>query len=165
MYTQPPVMDDQFDNDEELNNFPPMDGDNQVGMEDENEYDSNFDAGVDADEDNDPKRYIQQLTGKLSQSLRKYQEELPTPDSDLDKYVAGMILKQTTNGLNDEDTKEILGKINGDKSDTDESISRSVTLNELFQDLNGNDDDQMVIQKATSDNSYRANPYTSPRFE
>lgn len=158
-------MDDQFDNDEELNNFPPMDGDNQVGMEDENEYDSNFDAGVDADEDNDPKRYIQQLTGKLSQSLRKYQEELPTPDSDLDKYVAGMILKQTTNGLNDEDTKEILGKINGDKSDTDESISRSVTLNELFQDLNGNDDDQMVIQKATSDNSYRANPYTSPRFE
>lgn len=159
------VMDNQFDNGEELNNFPPMDGDNQVSMEDENEYDSNFDAGVDADEDNDPKRYIQQLTGKLSQSLRKYQEELPTPDSDLDKYVAGMILKQTTNGLNDEDTKEILGKMNGDKSDTDESVNRSVTLNELFQELNGDNDDQMAIQKTTSDNSYRAKPYTSPRFE
>lgn len=158
-------MDNQFDNGEELNNFPPMDGDNQVSMEDENEYDSNFDAGVDADEDNDPKRYIQQLTGKLSQSLRKYQEELPTPDSDLDKYVAGMILKQTTNGLNDEDTKEILGKMNGDKSDTDESVNRSVTLNELFQELNGDNDDQMAIQKTTSDNSYRAKPYTSPRFE
>lgn len=159
------VMDNQFDNGEELNNFPPMDGDNQVSMEDENEYDSNFDAGVDADENNDPKRYIQQLTGKLSQSLRKYQEELPTPDSDLDKYVAGMILKQTTNGLNDEDTKEILGKMNGDKSDTDESVNRSVTLNELFQELNGDNDDQMAIQKTTSDNSYRAKPYTSPRFE
>ena len=158
-------MDNQFDNGEELNNFPPMDGDNQVSMEDENEYDSNFDAGVDADENNDPKRYIQQLTGKLSQSLRKYQEELPTPDSDLDKYVAGMILKQTTNGLNDEDTKEILGKMNGDKSDTDESVNRSVTLNELFQELNGDNDDQMAIQKTTSDNSYRAKPYTSPRFE
>lgn len=158
-------MDNQFDNGEEFNNLPPIDGDNQASVGDENEYDTNFDAGVDADEDNDPKRYIQQLTGKLSQSLRKYQEELPTPDSDLDKYVAGMILKQTTDGLNDEDTKEILGKINGDKSDTDESVSRSVTLNELFQDLNGDDDDQMVIQKATSDNSYRAKPYTSPRFE
>lgn len=158
-------MDNQFDNGEEFNNLPPIDGDNQAGVGDENEYDTNFDAGVDADEDNDPKRYIQQLTGKLSQSLRKYQEELPTPDSDLDKYVAGMILKQTTDGLNDEDTKEILGKIKGEKSDTDESISRSVTLNELFQDLNGDDDDQMAIQKATSDNSYRAKPYTSPRFE
>ena len=91
----------------DMNAQPPMDG--------ENPYDTNFDPGVDANEDEDPKKFIQQLTGKLSQSLRKYNEGLPQPDADLDKYVAGMILKQATEGLPQEDVKEILDKLEKDE--------------------------------------------------
>lgn len=80
----------------------------------ENQFDTNFDAGVEADEETDPKKYIQQLTGKLSQSLRSYNENLPQPDADLDKYVAGMIIKQAVEGLSPEDTNEILDKVKND---------------------------------------------------
>ena len=77
----------------------------------QSEFDTNFDAGVDADEENDPKKYIQQLTGKLSQSLRKYMQGLPQPDVDLSKYVAGMVLSQTTQGLSYGDKQDILDKL------------------------------------------------------
>ena len=128
------------------------------------EFDTDFDAGVDADENSDPKKYIQQLTGKLSQSLRKYNENLPKPETDLCKYVAGMILKQTTEGLTDSEKKEIIDKVNGggDESTDDfdmssdnggdmppmdepnnmgneqpmmESINHRKIVNEIFQDL------------------------------
>ena len=91
---------------EEMNNMPPANV-----PEPANEFDTNFDAGVEADEETDPKRFIQQLTGKLSQSLRQYNEQLPQPDADLNKYVAGMITKQAINGLSSEDVDEILDKI------------------------------------------------------
>ena len=67
--------------------MPPMDDPNMMGgdpsmmggdMGNGSEFDTNFDAGVDADEDTDPKKYIQQLTGKLSQSLRKYNSSFTT---------------------------------------------------------------------------------------
>ncbi|MBP5455578.1 MAG: hypothetical protein J6Y37_03700, partial [Paludibacteraceae bacterium] len=61
---------------------PQMDG----GMMDEPM--DGFDPGVEANEDEDPKKFIQQLTGKLSQSLRSYNSQLPRPDADLCKYVA-----------------------------------------------------------------------------
>lgn len=153
-------------------NASPMD-DGQMPMDDNegdnsNPYDTNFDAGIDTDENDDPKRYIQQLTGKLSQSLRKYQQEQPTPDADLDKYVAGMILKQTTDGLDDKDVDEILGKIKDDEGqDTNESLDREDTLNELFQELTGSDDDddEIGMTKIKNDNSYRKSPFIAPRFE
>ena len=100
-----PVMDDGMGMD-----MPP------VGNE-PNQFDTNFDAGVEADENSDPKKFIQQLTGKLSQSLRNYNQSLPQPDADLDKYVAGMIVKQATDGLSQEDRKEILDKVNNDDVD------------------------------------------------
>ena len=80
-----------------------------------NEFDTNFDAGVEANEEEDPKKYIQQLTGKLSQTLRKYNQDNGQPDVDLNKYVAGMIAKQAVDGLSEEDTKEILDKIKADE--------------------------------------------------
>lgn len=86
--------------------MPPMD----MGMQ-QNPYDTNFDAGVEADENADPKKYIQQLTGKLSQSLRNYNDGQPQADADLNKYVAGMIIKQAIDGLSPEDVQEVLGKV------------------------------------------------------
>ena len=88
-------------------------------MGDNNEFDTNFDPGVDADEEQDPKKFIQQLTGKLSQSLRKYNENNGQPDVDLNKYVAGMITKQAMEGLSQDDADEIIDKI---KADEDFSI-------------------------------------------
>lgn len=83
----------------------------------ENEFGTDFDPGVEADEAQDPKRFIQQLTGKLSQSLRSYNQTLPQPDADLGKYVAGMIIKQATEGLTPEDKNEILKKVETDNTE------------------------------------------------
>lgn len=112
---------------------PPMDGGFDGGMMDgggmgegdpnmpvmddgmQNPFDSNFDPGVEANEEEDPKRFIQQLTGKLSQSLLEYNKSLPQPDTDLGKYVAGMIIKQAIEGMSQEDKTDVLNKINNDE--------------------------------------------------
>lgn len=108
--------------DMQMGQQPPMD----MGMQGEptmdmgadmggmSEFDTNFDAGVEADEETDPKKYIQQLTGKLSQTLMKYNNDLGQPDVDLNKYVAGMINKQATEGLSEDDVEEILSKVKAD---------------------------------------------------
>lgn len=87
----------------------------------QNQFDTNFDAGVEADEETDPKRYIQQLAGKLSQSLRSYNSELPSPDVDLSKYVMGMVNKQALKGMNDADVKDVLSKIKSDEDNNDDT--------------------------------------------
>ena len=82
----------------------------------DSEFDTNFDAGVEADEETDPKKYIQQLTGKLSQTLNTYNNENGEPDTELGKYVLGMLVKQGTKGMNEKDRKEIIKKINTNDS-------------------------------------------------
>ena len=152
-----------------------------------NQFDTNFDAGVEADEETDPKRYIQQLAGKLSQSLRSYNSELPSPDIDLNKYVMGMINKQALKGMNDKDVNDVLSKIKGDEEEDDmenynmedsnneqpendmnqnESIKRNV-INELFQELIGNDDNinRQIKDKPITNIGYRKKPFTSPSFK
>lgn len=81
----------------------------------QSEFDTNFDAGVEADEDSDPKRYIQQLTGKLSQSINSFNSEQSDPG--LSKYVASMIIAATCKNLDDKQKKELIEKINGAQSD------------------------------------------------
>jgi len=82
----------------------------------ENQFDTNFDAGVEADEDNDPEKYIQQLTGKLCTTLDKFNEDRPTPDTSLNKYVAGMVISQCVKGLSEKEKNAILKKL----TDTEE---------------------------------------------
>ncbi len=123
-----PVMNDGMGND--------MMGDGPMNnqMPTDNQFDTNFDAGVDADEEQDPKTYIQQLTGKLSQTLRDYNKSLPQPDVDLDKYVAGMIVKQAIEGLSEEDTEEIIDKLNNG-----EDFNMDANNDNYNPDNNGND--------------------------
>lgn len=83
-----------------------------------NQFDSNFDAGVEADEETDPKRYIQQLTGKLSQSLNKFNDEQGN-DEGLSKYVGKMIIAQAAKALDDSGKKELIKAINTTESDED----------------------------------------------
>lgn len=189
MQQEPPMTGD------EGGNMPLMDG----GMPNDggNPYDTNFDAGVEADESTDPKKYIQQLTGKLSQSLRAYNENLPQPDADLDKYVAGMIVKQAIEGLSPEDTNDILNKIKGDEAEETteqpqqempqdnmlpqdnnmqqtqpnpnmgESINKpnKKKIDEIFNQVMQDKDDEEMIQKPITDISYRKKPFTSPNFK
>ena len=193
-------------------------GDDFKGQDTENPYDSNFDAGVNADEEEDPRTYIQQLTGKLSQSLRAYNEDRPQPDTDLCKYVAGMINKQASEGLSDKDVKEILDKIEagedfeleGDNDDKDErdishddgknnydmkddnephhhddmnddeeidsikkgggnvkteSITKRELLDEIFNDIINNKNNEQSLGKPVRDISFRKKPFTSPSFK
>ena len=76
----------------------------------EDQFGGNFDAGVEADEDTDPENFIQQLTGKLSQSLKDYDEQNPG-NLDLDKYVIGMIVKQAVKGMDEGERKKVIKKI------------------------------------------------------
>lgn len=94
--------------------------------------DEPFDAGVEADETTDPKKFIEQLTGKLGQSLRKYNEEQGQPDFELEKFAINSLLSAThTSEMDEEDKNDIIKKVNtagndesqdsdmGDKDNTD----------------------------------------------
>ena len=161
-----------------------------MGNDDDSVFDTNFDAGVDADENTDPKKFIQQLTGKLSQSLRKYNNDLPKPDEELSKYVAGMILKQTTDGLTDSDKKDIIDKVNGNGSDNDsgddmppmedqsmemqddmgeenpmmEGFNRRKLINELFQELTTVNDktNSKIADHPLKNVGFKKKPFTAP---
>ena len=100
--------------------LPPIDNipnDTQMNIDDNggnmNNFNDNqgFDANVDADSETEPKKYIQQLTGKLSQELRKFNQEDNNQDNELNKYVLGMLIPQATKSMNDSDKNEIVKKI------------------------------------------------------
>ena len=187
MPPQPPMMQDMGDGNEMSNQMtndmppqPPMMQDMGDGNEMSNDFDTNFDAGVDANEEIDPKKYIQQLTGKLSQSLRNYNNEQQQPDTELSKYVCGMIVKQAIEGLNQNDVDDILKKIKSDEDDIDveqppmnddgndieqqqESINRKQKIDEIFQDLIDTEEDE-IEKPLKKNNSFRKKPFTSPSF-
>lgn len=74
--------------------------------------DEPFDAGVQADEETDPKKFIQQLSGKLGNSLRKYSEDEGTPDLELEKFAINSLISATHTGQMDgNDQKEIIEKL------------------------------------------------------
>jgi len=84
--------------------------------------DEPFDAGVEADEESDPKKFIQQLTGKLGQSLRKYNEEQGQPDFELEKFAINSLLSAThTSEMDAEDQKDIINKVKSSGKDDDMS--------------------------------------------
>lgn len=127
----------------------PVDG-NQTPPQDEklpSEFDSNFDAGVEADEETDPKKFIQQLTGKLSQSLNSYNNENGEPDTELGKYVLGMLVKQGTKGMDEKDKKEIIKKINTDNSEEELPDDSEEAPEEPMNDEMGGEEMQMESKK------------------
>lgn len=181
-----------------LNNKMPMNGntpmDDEVpmdgGMNIENggsEFDTNFDAGVEADEDEDPKKYIQQLTGKLSQELGKYNNELEEPDIELSKYVGGMIVKQVAKNLDDSGKKDLIKKIKTtDSNDNNEVFSLdgadeqnletdntempvesyNISKRNLKQLCEMFSDSERILDVKTNVKKTKLNkPFTSPKFK
>lgn len=144
-----PPMDDAEMNDEMGGEMP------DAGNEEmPTDFDSNFDAGVEADEETDPKRFIQQLTGKLSQSLNSYNNENGEPDTELGKYVLGMLVKQGVKGMDEKDKKEIIKKINTNEDDMmdgdDEPINDEmpeVNSDDMNQDMDANSNDIQMESK------------------
>lgn len=112
----------------------PMGGDPNA-MDGGNQFDTNFDAGVEADEETDPKHYIQQLTGKLSQSVNSFNSE-QGPDAGLCKYVASMIIAATCKNLDEKAKKELIEKINSAASDEEQDMGDEDDL-----DMDGGDEE------------------------
>ena len=80
-------------------------------MNDEDSMENGFDAGLDVNQEEDPKKYLQQLTGKLSQELRNYNQDQQKPDTELNKYIAGMIIPQATKDMTDKEKNDVINKI------------------------------------------------------
>lgn len=147
--------------------MPPMDGgagappaDNMSGGADVppaddmgggSEFDTNFDAGVEADEETDPVHYIQQLTGKLSQSLNSYNNE-QGPDAGLCKYVASMIIAAACKNLDEKAKKELIEKINTAQSDDEDTAEggEDMGAEEMPDDMGGEGNGEAPMMEGTT---------------
>lgn len=74
-----------------------------------------FDAGVGVDEDEDPKKFIERLTGKLAQKLRSYNET--DKDSDLNKFVINSLIPASVPNLDNKDVDDVIKKVKDNKND------------------------------------------------
>ena len=104
-----------------------------------------FDAGVEADENSDPKKFIEQLTGKLGQSLRTYNDEQGQPDLELEKFAINSLLSAThTSEMDSEDQDDIIKKIkkagqddNQDNTQSDEEAGDNDSFSDNSDDSKG----------------------------
>ena len=86
--------------------------------------DTPLDTGVEASEDEDPKKFIQQLSGKIGTSLRSY-TELNGVDLELEKFAINSLISAThTDEMDEEDRQDIINKIQnpGEGDDEDEPV-------------------------------------------
>lgn len=138
------IPDDNVDNQvpteslpvDDIDNMNPNSSENQPEEEKNNDFDRDFDAGIDVDEDEDPKKYIQKLTGKLSQKLNSFNQNNEDADEELNKYVAGMIISQTSKVLDDDSKKELIQKINANNDDKEKNNDEENDNTEEFQNEN-----------------------------
>jgi hypothetical protein len=101
--------------------------------------DEPFDAGVEADEDEDPEKFIQQLAGKLGTTLRSYTNDRGEPDFSLEKFAINSVISAThTADMDEKDRKDIIKKIN--TSGGSENNSDSETDDDDFSDDDMSDD-------------------------
>ena len=123
---QPQEQDDMGGNENGFGgNEGPMDG--QPAPNGQFDFGERFDPGVEADEDEDPKHFIQQLTGKLSQSLNSYEDK---DDEGLYKYVGKMINRQVAKNLDDKGKKEMIRAIKSVETESDDDLDNDLESDE-----------------------------------
>lgn len=152
-------------------------GDPNMMNGDPNMMDDGGMGNPDDPENMDPKKSIQQQTGKLSQDLNNYYNE-NGPDADLSKYVMGMISAQATKSMTDSDKKEVIQKIKkGDVADNEESedlgesvfrekISNIASLKEMINNILEPDDYSKDRDEREIRNKFinkRKNPFVANR--
>lgn len=157
--------------------IPPMD-DNIMGNPPMNEPmngtigEPQGDMTMDDEEGDDPKKNIQRLAGELSQALRTYNQDQPQPDTDLNKYVMGMIVTQASKDMTSNEKDEIIKKIQKGESemnDTEkngeempmECIKRK-NVNEIMdstvsQEREGKREDKKMNNKLSKKNPFISN--------
>lgn len=83
--------------------------------------DKPFEAGVEADENSEPEKYIQQLAGKLGTTLRKYSDERGQPDFDLEKFAINSVISATHSAeMDEEDQNDIINKVKNSGGEEDQ---------------------------------------------
>lgn len=111
--------------------LPPMQNEPLMGEPNSDLPMPNDEVNADENEQNDPKKEIQQLTGKLSQLIRQYNKDEINPDTELSQYVLGMIISAAKNTLT-QDQKEKLSKklVNpDDTNDENDDLSNEDEFN------------------------------------
>lgn len=129
--------------------------------------DTPFDAGVEADEESSPEKFIQQLSGKLGQSLRKYTEEQGQPDFDLEKFAINSVLSATNSGEMDQnDQSDIIKKVKGSKTD-DGANDGADEGNDGADEGNdeGNNEDDIDLSGIDMEESHNPNPHRKTVFQ
>lgn len=116
-----------------------MEQDNSINddMNDELQNTSD-DMNLDNPNSSSPKNEIQKVTGKLSQLLNDFNNE--NDDSELNKYVLKMIVKQAVKGLNQDDKDDVLNSFENDDMDNndmnhEDDINESINLTEFIDNI------------------------------
>lgn len=112
----------------------------------------------------DPKKNIQRLAGELSQALRTYNMEQESPDTDLNKYVVGMIATQATKEMTSNEKNEIVKKIQKGETtddDTEDNFGDDVPMEECKQNNVLDDEKDKRYKKEAFD--FGKNPFSSRR--
>lgn len=77
-----------------------------------------FDAGVEADEETEPKKYLEQLTGKIGQSLREYNSKQESVDTGLQKYIINSVISALDlKDFDESDIEDIVTKLKENKTE------------------------------------------------
>lgn len=157
------------------NNNPPMDMmskesmpmDNKSMMDNEPMGD-NINPMNDTDEAvDDPKKNIQRLTGELSQALRTYNDEQETLDTDLNKYVVGMIASQAGKNMTSDEKNEIVKKIQKgedvESMDNNDDMAMTESQNIVNELNNMVTNDENNKERYEKKSPQRKNPFISNR--
>lgn len=104
-----------------------------------------FDAGIDVDEDSDPKKYIEKLTGKLAQKVRDYNEK--ESDIDLNKFVINSLIPATVTVMPKEDAKDVVKKVEDNIND-----GQQVQNNQSVDNQDSNNDNEIDLSGVEEDN-------------
>ena len=117
--------------------------------------DKTFDAGIEADENADPKHYIEQLVGKLAQKLRDYNGN--ESDKSLNKFVINSLIPAAIPTMDNQDAKDVIDKVrdnigNGD-GDNGSSDIPEIPQNDESPELDNNEEiPQLQQEESTVDN-------------
>jgi len=139
-----------------------------------------FDAGV-GDEDADPKKYIEKLTGKLAQKLRDYNGT--EQDVDLNKFVINSLIPAAIPQMDDTEAKDVIKKVqdnigggaeqapeqnNGEVDDTMAPVDNELPPLPAQENKEANIDDlinEILGHKKLSRNIKNKTPFKGPKFK
>lgn len=145
----------------DMNNMDMMgnnDMENNIGNDDMGDMESETEESID-----DPKKNIQRLAGELSQALRTYNMEQESPDTDLNKYVIGMIATQAAKDMTSDEKQDIIKKINNGETIEDNSGETSDVPMEECKQNNVMDDEKNEKRFKKESFDFKKNPFSSKR--